>query len=175
MLGLAVLGIAVNGLAFWRVHGASSGERAARLHLLEDLLGWVAVLVGGLLMLATGWYWLDPVLSVGVALFILWNVFKNIRAFSRILLQAVPEGLDLMALQSRILAVEGVEALHDVHLWTLDSDRHVLSLHVVVQPHERQRVLQIKSEVKQQIREAGIGHDTLEMEYTDEACQSGCG
>lgn len=176
MIALAVLGVLVNGLAVLKLKDHDSpGEKAARLHLLEDVLGWVAVLVGSILLYFTNWLWLDPLLSVGVSLFILRNVIINLKGFSRILLQAVPDGVDLQQLQSHIETLEGVDAVHDLHIWTLDSSRHVLSLHIVVAAETpRDQLLKIKYAAKEIIRSAGIGHDTVEMEYADEACRLEC-
>ncbi|MEZ0374435.1 MAG: cation diffusion facilitator family transporter [Candidatus Sericytochromatia bacterium] len=176
MIALACLGVLANGLAMHKLHPEHSpAEKAIRLHLLEDVLGWVVVLVGAVAMSFTGWYWLDPVLSICVTLFILRNVLANLKAFSRILLQGVPENVDLGQLQAQIQALAGVQAVHDLHIWTLDDSRHVLSLHVVVDAQTpRAELLQIKCAVKEIIRQAGIGHDTLEMEYTDEACNLEC-
>ncbi len=172
MMGLACLGVLVNGLAFFRLHPQSSpGQKAVRLHLLEDILGWVAVLVGSIVIYFTHWFWLDPLLSIGVACFILWNVIKNLRGFSRIILQAVPEEVDLKGLELALQQLEGVEGVHDLHLWTLDSSRHVLSLHIVVANQSlMSEALKIKQRVKQLIREYGIEHDTLELEVVDENC-----
>ncbi|PKL75619.1 MAG: cation transporter [Candidatus Melainabacteria bacterium HGW-Melainabacteria-1] len=176
MIALACLGVFANGLAVLKLRDSHSpGEKAARLHLLEDVLGWIVVLVGAVVMWFTNWTWLDPVLSIAVSLFILRNVLINIKSFSRILLQAVPDGVDLDDLQRRIEAIPGVSAVHDLHIWTLDSSRHVLSLHVVI-PAESSRadLLNIKYAAKDIIRNHGIAHDTLEMEYADEACQLEC-
>lgn len=172
MIGLAILGVFINGLAFFRLQSQiSPGERAVRWHLLEDILGWVAVLIGSVVMYFTNWYWLDPVLSIGVALFILWGVFKNVRSFSRILLQAVPEDIDIHRLSSDIKAVSGVVDVHDLHLWTLDSNKHVLSLHVVIANQTSILELQeIKQAVKTAIGNHKIAHDTLEIEFLNEDC-----
>jgi len=172
MMGLACLGIVVNGLAFFRLHPQNSpGEKAVRLHMLEDILGWVAVLIGSVVIYFTHWFWIDPLLSIGVAGFILWNVIKNLRSFSRIILQAVPEEVDLGALELALQQLDGVLEVHDLHLWTLDSSRHVLSLHIVVANQTLMaEALKIKQAVKQLIREHGVEHDTLELEVVDEKC-----
>lgn len=176
MIVLAVLGLLANGMAVLKLKGHDSpGEKAARLHLLEDVLGWIVVLVGAVILYFTHWNWLDPLLSVIVSLYILRNVIINLKGFSRILLQAVPEGVDLIQLQTQIEALDGVDAVHDLHIWTLDSSRHVLSLHIVVAAEtSREQLLNIKYAAKEIIRTAGIGHDTVEMEYADEACRLEC-
>lgn len=172
MIVLACLGVLANALAMSKLHEhGSPAEKTIRLHLLEDVLGWVAVLVGAVVLQFTGWFWLDPVLSIGVTVFILRNVLANFKTFSRILLQGVPKDVVPDQLQAQIQGVPGVQAIHDLHLWTLDSLEHVLSLHVVIAPvMTRQEFLAIKATVRVQLRAFGIAHTTLEMEYTDEVC-----
>lgn len=173
MMTLACLGLLVNGLAFFRLHpDSSSGEKAVRLHLLEDVLGWVAVLIGSVVIYFTNWFWLDPVLSIGVSCFILWNVAKNMYSFSRIILQAAPEHIDLAVLKTSLKQLNHVKDVHDVHLWTLDSYQHVLSLHLVVTNHtSMEESLKVKQLAKALIREHGIQHDTLELETFEENCE----
>jgi len=173
MLGLAALGILANGLAFWKLHSQDSvAEKAVRLHLLEDVLGWVVVLFGSLILLVTDWLWLDPLMSILVSLFILRNVYINIQSFSRILLQAVPENVDIQLLTQQLKAEPQILSFHDLHLWTLDNSKHVLSIHLVVANEiTRLELLELKKTVRQTIRHFGIEHDTLEIEYADETCQ----
>ena len=164
MIVFALVGILANGLAFWRLHGGlGPAERAARLHLLEDVIAF------------TGWHWLDPVLSIGITAYILWNVFLNIKSFGAILLQGVPDSIPQEALMRTLREVEGVEDLHDVHIWTLDSQNHVMSLHVLLaQAHMSAEALQdLKSRLKALIHDCGIQHVTLELEYPGEVC-AGC-
>lgn len=170
MLGFAVVGIVANGIAFWRLHGGlGPAEKAARLHLLEDVMGWVAVLVGSILLYFTQWQWLDPLLSIGITLFILWNVVGNIKSFGAILLQGVPEEIAQDELLQKLRDVAGVQDIHDVHIWTLDSQNHVMSLHVLLDryPHSAS---EIKQHLKDVIHQHGIAHVTLELEYPDEQC-----
>src|SRR5690606_34982471 len=95
MLAMAVIGIVVNGIGFWRIykeernHGNNS--KAVMLHLLEDVLGWVAVLIGSIIIYFTGWYWIDPLLSILIALFIISRTIPNLVASAKIFLQAVPD------------------------------------------------------------------------------------
>ncbi len=173
MIAIACLGLVVNGLAFFRLHpDNSSGEKAVRLHLLEDVLGWVAVLLGAIVIYFTGWFWLDPVLSIAVALFILWNVVKNVYGFARIVLQAAPEDIDLAVLTQELEQLEQVHSIHDLHLWTLDSNKHVLSVHLVL--HQNTSLaegVKVKHRAKKIIRGHGIQHDTLELETREENCE----
>lgn len=166
MIGLALLGIVVNGAAMFRLRGGDSPtERVVRLHFLEDVLGWVAVLIGAVVMWFADVPILDPLLSIGIALFILFNVYRNLRDTFRILLQSVPEGVSEAQLCAAIRAVPGVADVHDVHLWSLDGRYHIASLHVVVPGNE---ALDSHEPLKQAIREAAAGqsvqHVTIELE-----------
>lgn len=169
---LAIIGVLVNGAAVFRLRkGDTANEKVVRLHLLEDVLGWVAVLIGSILMYLFGWMILDPILSIGIALFILWNVFKNLREFIKIILQGVPTDLHLDNFTDRIGQMEHVINVHDVHIWSLDGKYHILSVHVVVEDDTTaDDIITMKNEVRKQIREMGILHETLEFEYKRETC-----
>ena len=93
------------------------------LHLLEDVLGWVAVLIGSVIIRYTGWYFIDPLLSVGIGVFILTNVCRNLYAIFRILLQGAPEHMPEDKIRAILLEVPNVKDVHDLHVWTLDGGK----------------------------------------------------
>lgn len=166
MIGLAVLGIGVNGAALFRLRsGDSPTERVVRLHFLEDVLGWVAVLVGAVVMTFVNLPILDPLLSLGIAGFVLVNAYRNLRRTFGMLLQSVPEGISEADLCAAIRAVPGVADVHDVHLWTLDGRYNVASPHVGVVDNEP---LDRHEPLKRAIREAAarqsVQHVTIELE-----------
>lgn len=135
VLWLAVAGILFNGLAILRLRQGghqSLNQRAVMLHLVEDALGWIAVLIGAIIMYFTNWFWIDPLLSVAIAAFVLYNAIRNIVATLRIFLQAAPASVDTQAIVDELLKLPGVQAVHDVHLWSMDGEKNVLSLHLVV-------------------------------------------
>ena len=133
MFWLALLGIVFNGFTFWRNRKSLSlNAKMVNWHLMEDVLGWTVVLIGSIAMHFGDFPWLDPLMALGVTLFILWNVFRSLRYFARIFLQSNPEDLDLDALESELRLMYNVEDVHDVHVWSLDGKYHVLSLHVVI-------------------------------------------
>ena len=116
MLWLALLGIAFNGFAFWRNRSSQSlNAKMVNWHLLEDVLGWTVVLIGSIVMHFGDFPWLDPLMALGVTLYILWNVFRSLRRVARIFLQSNPEDLDLDALESELRLMNNVEDVHDVH------------------------------------------------------------
>lgn len=172
MIVLAIFGVAVNGAAVLRLKGGkSANERVIMLHLLEDVLGWSAVLLGGIIMYFFTIPIIDPLLSIGVSAFILWNVFKNLKDFISTFLQAVPEGIIVAEVGKHLEEIETVKSVHDVHVWTMDGSYNVISAHVVVEDEiTKEEMLKTKARVKQVIRDFGIQHETVEFEYESEVC-----
>lgn len=177
MLALAVLGIVVNGAAVLRLKkGHSQNAKVVALHLLEDVLGWGAVLVGALVIHFTGWYWIDPLLSLGIAVYILINAYRNLRTATKILLQGIPEGLDLAAIEAKLSAVAGVVSFHDLHLWSLDGERTILTVHLVLDaPATPEASCRVKQGTVAAMNDLGIDHCTIEIEGPDEPCTRCCG
>ena len=172
MLWIAVFGVVVNGAAALRAgRGASLNERAVFLHLMEDVLGWIAVLAAAGVMLVADVPALDPLLSLAIALWVLVNVARNLRSVFRILLQAVPEGVDPDALKARLLALPGVESVHDLHLWSLDGESHVMTLHVVTGAADTHA---LRHAVVELARADRIGHVTVEFERPGTVCETDC-
>jgi len=131
MMGLAILGILVNGLAFRVTHqGHSHNERAVSLHLLEDVLGWVAVLIASIAMMFVEMPWLDPALSLAISLYIFWGALKRIRLTSSVFLQSVPSEIDLLKVKNSVQKVEGVASLEDLHVWSTDGEQIIVTLSV---------------------------------------------
>lgn len=176
MLLLSLLGIGFNGFAVWRTsRGKSMNEKVMTWHLLEDLLGWIAVLITSILLIFTQWYILDPLLSVLITLVILTGVIKNLRKTLFLFLQGVPDDLLLSEVKEIMLTQEGVDSIHDLHLWSLDGEHHVLSAHVRLQEDCSWADLsRIKGGLKERLSCQGIDHSTLEMEAHDEICGGSC-
>ncbi len=172
MLVLAVAGIAVNGLAVFRLkRGRSFNERAVYLHLMEDVLGWIAVFIGSVVMKFADWPVLDPILSLAISGWVLYNAARNLRATFRILLQGTPKGMDVDGLKAEISALGPVASLHDFHLWSLDGDFHVLSLHAVVDPDRGHcDPSALKSSIRSICDDFHIHHATIEVEDKKEDC-----
>ena len=173
MFVLALLGVLFNGLAVLRLKkGTSLNERVVMLHLLEDVLGWVAILVGSIAMYFWDLPWLDPLLSIAIALFVLRNAIRNLRQTLRIFLQAVPNQYSLQVVTNLILSVPKVKGVHNVNLWSLDGEFQVLTAHVVVAPEvSLQESEQVKEACKRVVKNEKIQHITLEMESHDGVCE----
>ena len=174
MMWLAIAGLAVNGFAALRLmKGNSISQRAVMLHLLEDVLGWLAVLVGSLVIRYTGWYFIDPLLSVCIGIFILTNVCRTLYAIFRILLQATPEHIPEDKVKPVLEGVPGVKEVHDLHVWTLDGEKNIASAHLIVSDvASREDVIKVKHEAVDKLKEMGIDHLTVEIEYESEGCYS---
>ncbi len=134
MLALAILGVTINGFAAYRISkGSTMNEKVLNWHLLEDVLGWVAVLVVSVILQFVDWPILDPLLSVGFTLFILVNVIRNLWETGKIFLQAVPDKTLHNEIRHKLLNIDGISDIHHQHLWSLDGEQHVLTAHLVIE------------------------------------------
>lgn len=175
VIGLALLGVLFNGAAAWRLRGASSlNVRVASWHLIEDTLGWGAVLVGGILMTLWDLPLVDPVLSLLIAVFVLWNVFRNLTHVGLVFLQAAPHGFDREEFDRQLVALPGVVSAHHTHTWTLDGDAHVFSTHLVMaEATTRAELVETKRQVHQLLHDHQFEHITIEVELEGEMCAGG--
>ncbi|MGM0366092.1 MAG: cation diffusion facilitator family transporter [Actinomycetota bacterium] len=172
MMFFAIAGIAVNGLAVLRLRkGKSLNERIVFFHLIEDVLGWVAVLVISIIMIFRQIPVLDPLLSIIITAYILYNVGRNLKKTASVFLQAVPEGINVKEIDSRIMEIEKVINVHHTHIWSIDSLNHVLSAHVVVEDDiTTGQIFDIKKRIKEILKPLGMDHVTLEIETKSETC-----
>lgn len=171
MIGFALFGLAMNGFAAWKLHGGHTlNERGAYLHLLEDVLGWAAVLVGGIVIHFTGWAIVDPLLSIAISAYILINAIGSLKKGTGILMQEIPAGLDMQAVRTRLMALPHVTDLHDQHTWTLDGSYMVHTVHIVVADVAHKEALAIKAKAREELKALGIHHATIELEWADEPC-----
>jgi cobalt-zinc-cadmium efflux system protein len=166
MVGFAVIGIAFNGAGFFLLkRGESLNEKVLSWHLLEDVLGWIGILVGGIIIYFWKFYLIDPIITVALTVFILYNVAKNLREAISILLQGVPKHINLEAVKQDIKAVKGVLEMHDIHVWSLEGETDVFSAHVVVDDETlEKRPLQTKQTIKDTLKRHHIEHSTIELE-----------
>jgi len=172
MLLFSIVGIVVNGVAAFRLRGGKTmNARMIAWHLVEDVLGWVAVLVVSLMLLLRDIHILDPILSILITVYVLYNVARNLRETVALFLQAVPGSLDIDAIEQRLRAIPEVRSMHHTHIWSLDGQHHVLTTHVVVaEATPKDRILRVKRAFKDIAEGIGLEHTTLEVEYEDEDC-----
>ncbi len=167
MIVFAVFGVAVNFLASLVTrHGDSLNRKAVNLHMLEDVLGWIVVLIGAVVMRFTDFWFIDPLMSICVALFILANAVKNIKQVIDLFLEKVPHGINTQELKNNLCRIEGVEDVHHIHIRSIDGYKNDASMHIVAKGN----VSQIKAEIREELRKRGVVHSTLEFESADENC-----
>ncbi|MGI9545182.1 MAG: cation diffusion facilitator family transporter [Cyclobacteriaceae bacterium] len=173
MFWLAILGIVFNGFAAMRLHkGTSLNEQMVSWHLWEDVLGWVVVLVLSIVM----YFWevpiLDPLFSILFTGYICYNVFKSLIRTVKIFLQAKPEGVDLEDMEQRFAQIEGVQSVHDLHLWSLDGRYFIMTLHLVVHDSiSKEDHIAIKQQAQSLSKTMKVKHTTIEVEYASEHCE----
>ena len=167
MILFAVVGICVNFAAAYITHrGTSVNQKVVSLHMLEDLLGWVVVLVGALVMRFTEITVIDPIMSIGIALFILTNACKFLKEFLELFLGKVPGSINIAEIQAHIMGIDGILDVHHIHIWSIDGHRNLATMRIVTNGHPHQ----IKDAVRAELEEHGIRHVTLELEAAEEQC-----
>ena len=167
MIGFAVLGVVVNlTAAIFTRDGHSLNQKAVNLHMLEDVLGWIVVLVGAVMMRFTDFVLIDPLMSVGVAVFILVNAARNLKAAVDLFLEKTPHGVDILEIRKHIQEIPGIIDVHHIHIWSMDGHNHYATMHVKTTAEHHS----IKEQIREELREHGIGHVTLELEDAHEHC-----
>lgn len=172
MLLFALLGVAVNGYAAWRMSkGKNMNERLVSWHLLEDVLGWTAVLIVSIVLHFKQIDYLDPALSLFITLYVLWNVIQNLRETLFLFLQGKPKEIDRQKLEQQLLQIDKVHSLHHTHIWSLDGEHHVFTTHVKMHKVDHfKEVIALKSQIKNLMKAYSFSHYTIETEFADEQC-----
>lgn len=165
MMILAVIGVIFNGFGYLKLQqGRTINEKALTWHLLEDVLGWVVVLIGSIVM----YFWnnpvIDPLMTIAYTLFILWGVAKNLKESFNILLQGVPSHIDIKHIEQGLLSVIDVTSVHDMHVWSLDGETDVFTGHVVVKDVAMVKAEEMKIAIKHELEKHHIEHSTIELE-----------
>ena len=167
MIIFAIIGVIVNFCAaYFTREGDSLNQKAVNLHMLEDVLGWVVVLIGAVVMRFTDISIIDPVMSIAVAVFILVNAIKNLKKVLDLFLEKAPHGISVEEIKEHVSEIEGVLDVHHIHIWSMDGHNNYATMHVVTEenPHS------IKHKIRDELKEHGISHATLELEGKDEGC-----
>ena len=167
MIIFAIFGVIVNLVATLVTRkGDSLNQKSVNIHMLEDVLGWIVVLIGSILMKFTDITYIDSILSIIVALFILINCAIQFKRIVDIFLEVTPNNVDIEELQKHLLKIEGVKDIHHIHIRSIDGFNNFATLHVVVDKYDPK----IKDKVKEELAEHNIAHSTVEEELVDEDC-----
>ena len=167
MIIFAIAGVFINSCAaFFTREGNSLNQKAVNLHMLEDVLGWIVVLIGAIVMRFTNLYIIDPLMSIGVAVFILINAIKNLAEALEPLLEKAPHDIHTEELEEHLCKIEGVLSVHHIHIWSMDGHNNYATMHVVAKGDAHN----IKENIRDELKEHGIFHATLELESEGEHC-----
>jgi cobalt-zinc-cadmium efflux system protein len=173
MLALALLGVAVNGYAVYKLKvGTTLNEKVLTWHLLEDALGWIAVLIVSIVLMFVDLPILDPLLSIGFTLFILFNVIKNLRTTLALFLQATPDQHLQESIESALLKFNEIKSMHHLHFWSLDGESHVLTAHLeLAKKLTTDELIMLKQSIAETLAIYHLSHTTVEFEFPNETCR----
>lgn len=166
MIIFAVIGVVLNFIAAYVTkEGDSINQKSVNLHMLEDVLGWLVVLVGAVIMRFTDIKIIDPIMSIGVAMFILINAFKNLKSILDLFLEKTPSNIDIDELKKHLTHIDGVDDVHHIHIWSIDGYNNYATMHIVTKV---KNIKDLKSKIREELAEHNICHAILETE--DEIC-----
>ena len=167
MIVFGIFGVIVNFLAaYFTKEGHSLNQKAVNLHMLEDVLGWIVILIGAVVMKLTDTSIIDPMLSILVALFIFINAFKTFKTILDLFLEKTPHNIDVNELKQHILNIEGITDVHHIHVWSIDGYNNYATMHAVT----TKNIIEIKENIRKELKKHGIGHVTIEVEDKGEKC-----
>jgi len=175
MIIFAIIGVIVNGAAVFKLKNEESmNARVMMLHLLEDVLGWIAILAVAISLLFWQTYILDAILSIMITLYILFNVTVNLKKTISLFLQATPDHVQIEMIDEKLKSIDKVISSHHTHVWSLDGANHILTTHLIVdRSTTRDEIVKIKSMCKPLFEDLKMTHFTIEIELEDEVCLMG--
>ena len=166
MIIFAIFGVITNFVAAYLTReGDSINQKSVNLHMLEDVLGWIIVLIGSIIMNFTDITIIDPIMSICVAIFIIVNTMKNLKQIVDLFLEKTPQNIKIDELKKHLQGIEGVDDIHHIHIWSIDGYNNYATMHIVTKSDD---VKKIKEEIRKELDEYGVCHAILETE--DEAC-----
>lgn len=174
MLVFALFGIAINLIAMLKMKkGSSLNQKTVSWHLLEDVLGWVAVLIASIVLMFVDIPVLDPILSIGITIYVLYNAIKNLRQVIDIFLQCTPAQYSIEQIEDEIEKKFDIIDAYHTHIWSLDGEKNLLSTHIVVSDDmSTESIIQTKKEIREHMMTKEIEHTTIEVEFDSEEIDS---
>ena len=168
MIIFAIFGVIVNFLAaYFTKEGESINQKAVNLHMLEDVMGWIIVLIGSILMKYTDISIIDSIMSIGVAIYILINAFKNFKEILDLFLEKLPKNISIEEVKKHLNNIKDVIGVHHIHIWSIDGNTNYATLHIVT---ESKNICELKGKIKDELKNLGISHTTIEIEGKDDKC-----
>lgn len=168
MIIFALFGVVINFLAAYMTRrGDSINQKAVNLHMLEDVLGWIVVLIGAILMRFTDIRMIDPIMSIGVAIFILVNTFKNLKEILDLFLEKIPKDISIEEIRQHISKIKGVINVHHIHIWSIDGNTNYSTMHILTDSKD---IKGLKKKIKEEMLNHKIHHTTIEIETVEDEC-----
>ncbi len=168
MIIISIFGIIFNFLAAYMTkEGDSLNQKSVNLHMLEDVLGWIVVFVGSILIKFTNISYIDSIMSILIACYILFHALTNLKAVLDLFLEKTPKGIDIEHLKKHLLDIDGVLDVHHIHIWSIDGVNSYATLHIVT---DSKNPNIIKMKVREELLEHNIVHTTIEIETSKEKC-----
>ncbi len=162
MIILAIVGVVLNFIAAYLTkEGDSINQKSVNLHMLEDVLGWVVVLIGAIIMKFTDIRIIDPLMSIAVSIFILINTLKNLKQILDLFLEKTPSNIDIEHLKEHLKQIEGIDDIHHIHVWSIDGYNNYATMHIVT---KSDNIKELKGKIREELEEHGICHSILETE-----------
>lgn len=173
MIVFAIIGVGVNGYAAWKLSGGKTlNEKVVSWHLLEDVLGWAAVLVVAIILKFKQTPYLDPALSLFIAAYILYGVVKRLKETLVIFLQGVPDDMSIDKIETELIKIENVDSVHHTHIWSQEGEHHVFSTHLKLKNISNlKELLQIKNDIRKSLKSYHFSDCTVETELDKETCR----
>lgn len=169
MIIFAIFGFIINLVAAYITKDSDSlNEKSINLHMLEDVLGWIVVLIGSIIMIFTNISLIDPIMSIGVAIFIFIHALKNMKEIIDIFLEKVPSNISIDDIKKHLLEIDNVIDIHHIHIRSIDGNTNYATMHVVVEKIDKKT----KDDIRKELESHNISHVTLELELIDEVCES---
>lgn len=171
MIIFTIVGVVINFVAARVTHGGDSlNQKAVNLHMMEDVMGWVVVLIGAIVMKYSNFFLLDPIMSICVSVYILMNAMKNLGEVLELFLEKTPRGVDIGKIKEELMKIDRIKDVHHIHVWSMDRTHNYATLHVVASQNN-ELLWELKDEVRGKMREYGVNHVTIEIETEDEMCK----
>ena len=169
MIIFAIFGVVINFFAaYFTREGDSINQKAVNLHMLEDVLGWVVVLIGSILMKFTNITLVDSIMSIGIAIFILINAFKNLKDILDLFLEKTPKDISIEEIKKHLLEMKEILDVHHIHIWSMDGVTNYSTMHIVT---ENKNAKELKRKIREEMNELGISHTTIEIEDKNDDCE----
>lgn len=168
MIIFAIFGVVINFFAaYFTRDGDSINQKAVNLHMLEDVLGWVVVLIGSILMKFTNISLVDSIMSIGIAIFILINAFKNLKDILDLFLEKTPKDISIEEIKKHLLEIKEIVDVHHIHIWSMDGINNYSTMHIVT---DSKNTKELKCKIREEMSELGISHTTIEIEDKNDNC-----